>query len=188
MIPLLTVVLLAVVTTRQLRPLLVQRRAQRLRNQMEARGLPGVVVLLQIAAASGQSPRQAVRSVRSIDGVSGALGVAVEQLAILDDRLLLGADFGEAMLAMDQAGQLRGATARVLDVLRRGEHDGAPLHLHLEVLLHDLRRHRATELDTAAQKLTVSMLFPLVICILPAFILLAVVPLVQSALAGLPGT
>ncbi|MFT7474812.1 MAG: hypothetical protein ACI81L_001744, partial [Verrucomicrobiales bacterium] len=55
-----------------------------------------------------------------------------------------------------------------------------------ELLVRDFRRRRAMDLDTAAQRLTISLLFPLVVCILPAFVLLAVVPLLLSALAGLP--
>ena len=76
---------------------------------------------------------------------------------------------------------------RVLDLLRRAELDGSALSVQLELLVRDFRTMRALSLDAAAQRMTVSLLFPLVLCILPAFILLAIVPLLLGAVSGLPG-
>ena len=46
-----------------------------------------------------------------------------------------------------------------------------------------MRRRRAEE---AARRLPVQLLFPLVLCVLPAFVLLAVVPLLLAAVPQLP--
>ena len=139
---------------------------------------------MQVAVRGGSHPRRALARVSELDVGRGALDEVIVSLSDVQNRLELGADFASAMLLTS-----RGSADlyRVLDALRRAEVDGGPLALHLDVLVSDLRRQRRTVLDGAAQRLTVSMLFPLVVCILPAFVLLAVVPLLQAALRGLPG-
>ena len=106
--------------------------------------------------------------------------------AHVDRRLALGASLDTAILEASAGSTRSPEIVRVLDVLRRAEHDGGSLQLQFEFLIRDLRRQRANALDEAAQRLTVSLLFPLVLCILPAFILLAVAPLLVEALRGLP--
>lgn len=98
----------------------------------------------------------------------------------------LGADLTEAISYLDAQIGTRSSLLRVLELLRRSELDGSALDVHLELLLHDLRRERAHELDVAAQRLSIAMLVPLVVCILPAFVVLAIVPLVLDILGQLP--
>ncbi len=150
-------------------------------------GLPGVVLLLQVALAGGVSPRRAMDVIARFSSWQGALGVASRSIGAVASRISLGAAFADALFAAEAAGEIGPSTHRVLDLLRRSELDGEPLTMQLDIVIVELRRHRANELDAAAQRLTVALLFPLVLCILPAFIVLAVVPLVVSALAGLPG-
>ena len=163
-----------------------KRRAARQRALLEISGLPSLVVLLQVALAGGQSPRGALNAVRPFAEGDGPLAVATRVIVGVAERLSLGASFADAIIAGECAAEVTPQTQRVLDLLRRSELDGEPLMVHLDIVLLDLRRHRTNALDTAAQRLTVSLLFPLVFCILPAFIVLAVVPLVIGALAGLP--
>ena len=165
-------------------PIQRRRRNARQRELDQARGLPTAVVLLQLSVRSGVHPRSALAAVSTLPVTSGPLCAVTQLLADVHQRLELGADLTSAMLATENASP---DAQRVLDALRRAEIDGGPLANHLEVLMSDLRRQRRTALDSAAQRLTVSMLFPLVLCILPAFVLLAVVPLVNAALQGLPG-
>ncbi len=155
------------------------------RNQ-EVRGLPGAVLLLRVALASGASPRRALDSLVRFGTWPGPTGSASRAMACVANRMTLGATFSDALYAAEADDEIGPSTERVLDVLRRSELDGQPIGLHLEILITELRRERANALDVAAQRLTISLLFPLVICILPAFIVLAVVPLVLSALSGLP--
>jgi len=142
-------------------------RGRRARDQKEVVGIASFVVLLQIAT----------------DG--GPMGVACFSSRPVADRLALGADFAEALILAEQSDEISPTMHRVLDLLRRSEVDGEPLAVPLEMLLLDLRRQRENALDEAAQRLTVSLLFPLVLFILPAFVVLAVVPLVVAALSGL---
>ncbi len=173
-----------------------RRRAERRLGHDRAIGLPTVVMLLSLATSAGHSPRSAVSWVARLSNAGGAVGVVARDFAAVDERLKLGASLDTAIIEtgiVDTGSTSRGFDApsaseiiRVLDVLRRAEHDGGSLQLQLEFLIRDLRRNRANALDEAAQRLTVSLLFPLVLCILPAFILLAIAPLLVEALRGLP--
>jgi tight adherence protein C len=163
-----------------------RRRRERELMSARTRGLPNAVLLLQVAIAAGLSPRAAISAVGDLPVEYGELGVVTRDFALVGQRLELGADLASAILSLDQS-QTSTSFIRVLDVLRRAEVDGVALATHLEIVLHDLRRERARALDAAAQRLTVSLLFPLVVCILPAFVVLAVVPLLLGALSSLPG-
>lgn len=167
--------------------LVKQRRAKREVAHERATGLPTIVTLLSLAASAGHSPRAAIEFVSRLADVGGPVGVVAHDFAAVHARLELGASLDSAILEQGSGSELTPEVVRVLDLLRRAETDGGSLQLQFEFLLRDLRRQRANALDEAAQRLTVWMLFPLVLCILPAFILLAVVPLLIEALSGLPG-
>lgn len=155
-------------------------------TSQRVRGLPNAVLLLQVAIDAGMSPRAAIAAVGELPVEGGELGVVARDFAFVGHRLELGADLSLAIHSFDQE-RPSASLRRVLDVLRRAEVDGVGLVTHLEIVLHDLRRERSLALDAAAQRLTVSLLFPLVLCILPAFVLLAILPLLLGALSNLPG-
>ena len=169
------------------RSIILGRRAERRIAHDRAQGLPTVVMLLSLATSAGQSPRGAVEFVSRLADVDGPVGVVARDLAGVHQRLDAGASLDAAVLLASRGRAASPDIARVLDLLRRAEVDGASLQLQFEFLIRDLRRHRANALDETAQRLTVWMLFPLVLCILPAFVLLAVAPLLIEALSGLPG-
>ncbi len=164
-----------------------ERKAARMIVGRQDRGLPGAILLLQVMIAGGESPRRALARLSLFAEGSTPLAAACAALASFGERVELGARLVDALIAIERDPAASRSLIRVLDLFRRSEDDGEPLLVHLDVLAVDLRRQRSTNLDAAAQRLTVSMLFPLVLCILPAFIVLAVIPLVVSALAGLPG-
>lgn len=166
--------------------ILKKRRTARQLAHDRATGLPAVVTLLSLATAAGQSPRAAISSICGLTTAGGTVSVVARDFAEVDERLRLGASLDTAILETARGGGPTPEIVRVLDVLRRAEHDGGSLQLQFEFLIRDLRRHRANALDEAAQRLTVSLLFPLVLCILPAFVLLAIAPLLVEALSGLP--
>ena len=62
---------------------------------------------------------------------------------------------------------------------------GQPLAPVLERLADEARQHRRRQADTLARQLPVRMSLPLVLCTLPSFVLLAVVPLLLAALSSL---
>ena len=166
--------------------LIRKRRAARRLAHSRATGLPTIVMLLSLATAAGQSPRAAIRIVAGFVHAGGAIGVVASDFAAIDERLALGASLETAVIDSAGGGDHAPEITRVLDVLRRAETDGGSLQVQFEFLLRDLRRNRANALDETAQRLTVALLFPLVLCIFPAFVLLAIAPLLVEALAGLP--
>lgn len=168
-------------------PIELVRRRRRSRRQalLYAQTMPSVVTLLAVLTAAGQHPRNVI--VRLVDAEPrGNLGVVAEQLGPVSRSLALGASFADAIASGGYASPAHRALQRVLDLLRRGEVDGLDLATQLDIAGNELRRDRTVALDTAAQRLTVTLLFPLVLCILPAFVLLAIVPLLLDVFSQLP--
>jgi tight adherence protein C len=66
--------------------------------------------------------------------------------------------------------------------LGRAERYGTPVAPVLVAQARESRARRRTEADEAARAAPVKMLFPLVLCFLPAFVLLTVAPIVLTAL------
>ena len=71
------------------------------------------------------------------------------------------------------------------EALLASERDGIAVGPLLERLSAVNRQQRRQELDAAARQLPVRMAIPLVICVLPSFVLLGVVPLFVGSLSGL---
>lgn len=140
--------------------------------------LPEAVDLLALSVGSGLTVTAAVRAVAP--GCPGDVGRALR-------RTVLRADAGER-LADDLAALADhlGEPARpVCRALVAALDDGAPIGRALERIADDARRHRRARALESARRVPVLLLFPLVVCILPAFVLLTVVPLVSSALVSM---
>ena len=167
------------------RQVLQRRRSRRRRLQVYVRALPSFVALLAVLIGAGQHPRHALGVFCSAP-LAGDLDELRQRIAPISNALSLGQGFGESIDSLDQTDGVEANLFVVLDLLRRSETDGVDLATQLEFSVRDLRRERAIALDTAAQRLTISLLFPLVLCILPAFVLLAIVPLLLDVFAQLP--
>ena len=88
--------------------------------------------------------------------------------------------------ALDEmADRLGRGVVPLTTVLAAADRYGAPLGGPLARLGGELRLQRRRQLETAARRLPVMLLFPLVAGVLPAFVCLAVVPVVASSLHGL---
>jgi tight adherence protein C len=77
------------------------------------------------------------------------------------------------------------AVRPLLRTLTDAERYGSALGPSLERLADEARRARQRRAEEAARKLPVKLLFPLVVCILPAFGLLTVAPLIAGGLRAL---
>jgi pilus assembly protein TadC len=75
--------------------------------------------------------------------------------------------------------------ADVVDVLLAADRDGGPVAPVLDQLAAEARAQRRREAAAQARQLPVRLAAPLVLCTLPSFVLLGVVPLVAGALASL---
>jgi tight adherence protein C len=156
-----------------------QRRRQEARRlaRLEAE-LPEVVDLLVLAVGAGLTVPLALDAVarRGSGDLAAELGKVVaashqgRRLADALDVLPLAA--GEA-------------TRPLVAALTASERYGAPLTAGLERLAAEVRSTRRRRADEAARRVSVKLLFPLVLCILPAFALLTVAPLIASALRSL---
>ncbi len=153
-----------------------RRRAKDLDRVVDE--LPEVVDLFVLAAGSGLNVALAVQAVARF--ASGRMGVAlaeVEQVRLRGGRL---AD------ALDRLPEVVGEPVRPLAVALAGaERYGTPLVPALETLAADVRRQRRRRAEYSARQAPVKLIFPLVLCALPAFALLTVVPLLLATLRSL---
>jgi tight adherence protein C len=69
-------------------------------------------------------------------------------------------------------------------LLLAAEADGLPVVAGLERLAGECRLERRHRAEVAARQVPVRLLFPLLVCILPAFALLTVAPLLAGSLDG----
>jgi tight adherence protein C len=155
-----------------------RRQSRRAADAAFVAELPDVVDLFRVAAGAGLTVHHAIEAVRgvSVGPVAQALG-AVHRRVSFGDRLTdalpeLARDLGEP-------------TRPLVAALISAERDGAPLREPLEraaTIARDVRRRRAEE---TARRVPVQLLFPLVACVLPAFALLTVVPLLAGTLRTL---
>ena len=140
-------------------------------------GVPELVDLFRLAVGAGLSVHQVVDLVEP-----RAPAVFAPTLAEVRRRVSLGQRLGDALDVLDDLGE----TVRPLAaVLRSAAFDGIALGPALDRVAADARLQRRRWAEITARQLPVQLLFPLVICILPAFGLLAVVPLVVSSLGSL---
>ena len=138
--------------------------------------LPEAVDLFSLAASAGLSVRLAVDAVapRLAGPVGGALRRAARQIC-------LGVDTAEALEALTAApagDPLRLLVRPLVDALRYG----SPLGPALARAAIVARTERRRQAETAARRVPLRLLFPLTLCVLPAFVLLTIVPTVAQSL------
>lgn len=148
---------------------------RRRREQLEA-GLPLAVDLLAACLAAGQAPGTAVAEVA--DALEGPLH---DELAGVATRLRLGADpvgVWREVAQRPQLGRLGRCVVRAVD-------SGASVAEAMTRLAEDLRRDARTRVEARARSVGVRAALPLGLCMLPAFVLVGVVPLVVGSLSAL---
>jgi len=128
--------------------------------------------------ASGLTVPLAVDAVarRARGPLAAELGAALGEVA-------LGRRLGDALADIPvRAGEV---TRPLVAALVASDRYGAPLGDALERLAAEVRADRRRRAEEAARKVPVKLLFPLVCCVLPAFGLLTVAPLIAGAIAAL---
>jgi Flp pilus assembly protein TadB len=155
----------------RIEPAGVRRRREEVR-----RDLPHVVALLGATLRSGAPPASAIGI------VTRALpGAAADRLAGTAARLELGGDPGlvwSALAADDVLAPLGRALARA-------HRTGAPVVTEVERLGEDIARRSRAEVEDRARAVGVRAAVPLGVCLLPAFLLLGIVPLVAGLAAAI---
>ncbi len=156
------------------------RRARAARTALD-RALPDAIELVVLAVRAGHTPMAAVREAGRF-----APPVLVPAFAEFEHRSERGASFADALMAF--AAVVGPDARRFADELATADRYGLPIGPVLDRLIDDARDHRRREAAVAARRLPVTMAFPLVVCTLPSFVLLGVVPAVLGAVAALRGS
>jgi tight adherence protein C len=160
------------------RPLVLVKQGRARRVAATERELADVIDLFALAVGSGLNLRLALVAVASRAPPSwvGPLGAAVARV----DRGIGVAD------ALDELPAATGEFAHPLvSVLVSSERYGTILLPALERLAIEARFDRRRRAEESARRVPVKLLFPLVLCILPAFGALTVAPLLAGAVGSL---
>jgi pilus assembly protein TadC len=150
----------------------LDHRIDREDETQRALSIPVALDVLAACFAVGASQERALHAVAS--GMTGSLGA---DLGVVAGAMRVGADAAEAW-SLVEASDLQAWGA----ILTRVDTTGAPVTPLLTLLADQHRqRARAVAMD-AARALGVRVAGPLGLCFLPAFVLVAVVPLILSLL------
>lgn len=161
--------------------LLLVRRRRRVEARLvtaSIQRLPEVVDLFALAVAAGHNVPGAVAAVAARH--QGPLG---DELAEVAREVRLGRRCADAL---DDLPTRSGEGVRPLvAALTASERYGAPLADGLARLAEEVRADRRRHAESEARRVPVKLLFPLVCCVLPAFGLLTVAPLLAGAFDAL---
>jgi tight adherence protein C len=162
-------------------PRIIRRATEKRRQRTLDRTYPDALELFVVSLQAGAMPVEAMRL-----------------LAVHSDSLVAAA-FADSCRHIDR-GQMLDEAVDVLVVhlgprsltlaatIRSSWRTGLPLAPMLERLADDARQHRRRHAEMSARELPVRLTFPLVLCTLPAFVLVAVAPLLIGALSSLRST
>ena len=157
------------------------RRRQRQRIDRAVEALPDAIELIVLAIRSGLSPPTAIET------ITGQVDLSLRPTFVeTTHRLHRGQRLADALDAfLDQLGP---AAAAFVDALATADRYGLPIEPVLDRLVIDVRTERRRHAERHARTLPVKLSFPLVLCTLPSFVLLAIVPAVMGALSTLRGS
>ena len=159
-------------------PILSERRARHARDAEILRSIPEIVDLFHLAVAAGMTVPLAVRAV-----ARHATGPVADALRDAVTDVDLGRRLADAL--GDVPARSGEVTRPLVDALVASDRYGAPLADALGRLASEVRADRRRRAEEAARRVPVKLLFPLVCCVLPAFGLLTLAPLIAGAVAAL---
>jgi Flp pilus assembly protein TadB len=140
------------------------------------RDLPAVVTLLAAALRAGADPGEAVAVV-----AEALPGPAASRLTAVASRLRLGGDPASVWAELGRDPEL----AALGRTLARAQATGAPVVTAVERLAVDLARAARGGAEDRARAIGVKAAVPLGLCLLPAFVLIGIVPLVAALMLSL---
>ena len=154
----------------------LETAAARRRRERVERELPHVVDLVRALVAAGAAPAGALSSVCRVVSAETAA-----ELRPWVGRLTLGSDPVAVWAELARHPQL----GRLGTTLHRASVSGAPVTEALRRLSDDLRATRRADVQRRVRQVEVRAAAPLGACLLPAFVLVGVVPLVAGAARSL---
>ena len=155
-------------------PIITQRRMQ----QQVARTLPDALDLVVVLLHAGATPRQTIIELSRRGPRSTRPGFAAATV-----QLERGHSFGDSIGALRR--QLGAAITPFAELISASERYGLPTAQTVQQLSNETRALRRRRDEAAARSLPVKLSFPLVMCTLPSFVLLAIAPAVLAALSSL---
>jgi len=148
----------------------------RRQRELVRRDLPHVVSLLAGALSGGAAPGAALAVVcRALPGP------AAHRLEPLTARLALGADPAQVWAELARDPEL----AALGRALARAHESGTPVVAAVQRLADELADRARAEVEDRARSVGVRAALPLGLCLLPAFVLIGIVPLVAGLLGAL---
>lgn len=160
-------------------PELRWRRTQRRTRAAVDAGLPQACDLIGLALGSGCDVGSALREAAPL--VGGACG---ERMRSVASALAVGTQFDDAVELWGR-GAGSDEVDEVVATLRAARRQGGAAADTIVALGTDLRLRTRLQRQAAARTLPVKVLFPLVFCVLPAFVLLTIVPMLATTLGGM---
>jgi tight adherence protein C len=157
----------------------VGRRTRRRRARRVEREVPQLLDLLAAGSTAGLSAELSLR--RAADALRGPLGEDLREIAHRADLGARWRDELEAYAIRTGSIDLR----RTIAVLQRTERLGSSLTDATHELAATVRHARRSATLERARTAPVKMLFPLVFLILPAFLLLTVVPVLLATVRSI---
>lgn len=149
--------------------------ADRRRRELLEESTPEAIELMVVAGRAGLAPSRMLSAVAEVS--SGPVAEILTRSATEIEQGRRVSDVLDDLL--ERAGPGLGSVAPVLGGALR---DGAPTTAALERLAAEARDMRRRRLEARVRRLPVLMLGPLVLCFLPATVVVVVVPPVAAAL------
>ena len=139
--------------------------------------IPEIIDVLLVLIRAGQSPAAAMAQLHywAPDNLH-------KYLIQVHARLIQGERFATVMKTLRD--DLGSSSYPFCDILVSADRDGLPITSVLDQLAYHAHLERRRMQDTNARQLPVRLLLPLTCCILPSFILLAMIPLVVNSLSA----
>jgi tight adherence protein C len=154
------------------------RRVRAGRRRAEA-AIPELLDLVAVSVTAGLTPRLALARAGRV--LTGPLALELEDAR---RSVELGGSWSAALRRTAERLDLRDL-GRLSSTLERSARLGAPVADRLRGLAQEVRAERRAREEERARRAPVTMLFPLVFLILPAFVLAAVVPTILVATHGI---
>lgn len=148
----------------------------RARRDAVRRDLPQVVALFAATLRAGAAPADGIALV-----CAALPGAAADRLGVVAARLSLGLDPVQVWSSLADDPQL----GRLGRALARAQQSGAPVVAAVERLGEELERAARADTEERARAVGVKAAVPLGLCLLPAFVLIGIVPLVVALLSSL---
>jgi len=152
--------------------------ARRVAQRTIDRAYPDALDAIVLAVRAGYLPAAALQAVQP-----HLAPLLRDAFAAVTARVASGERFADALAVLPS--RLGPMAAPLADSFAAADRDGLPLAPVLERLADEARQRRRRNADALARQLPVRMSLPLVLCTLPSFLFLAIVPLLLAALSSL---